>query len=364
MAMKQVSKNPTKSYLQLRRVWLAVGVVALLLVASLLYGRQVNNFFVEAERVGALPFPTPIIGRDGSGSAVLGGKLVWLFGDTFYNPKGQTESPVDVWRSMTSSYTSLATPFSDVQQPVDGRGNPYQTIPLTEEEIAYNRSRNNPQDRYVVWPTSQVALDANTVLIYFQRFLTTKDKSSSTGVAILKNGQDVASRLPGSLFSEGGPQFRKAMVKEDFVYIYANECAKLCPIARAPLTQATERSAYSFWDGKEWSTDITKAKGVITPSNYGYDVMWNEAIKRYVQVMIGNLSNKVYLSYAKQPQGPWSKPRQEFTLKGNVTYVPYLHPELGDGKTAYMTYSRDDSAICKAPCTDTGGVEIMKLNFK
>lgn len=358
-----VTRRRKKSTLLTPRT-IAMLIVGLLVVAGLWRLVSVDNYFVKAEQVGALPVPAPISGRDGSGTAVLGDKIVWLFGDTFYNPTGKTAHPTDVWRSMTSSYTTPEAPFAKVQQPVDGSGNPYQTVPLTPEEIAYNRSHNNPQDRYVVWPTGQVALDANTVLIYFQRFLTTKDKSSSTGIAILKAGQDVATRLPGSLFGEADPQFRKAMVKDGYVYVYAAECPKLCPVARAPLAQATERSAYSFWDGKQWSTDIATASGIIQSSNYGYDVMWNSELQRYVQVMIGNLSHKAYLSYAKDPQGPWSKPAKVFELTGNVTYVPYLHPEMGDGTTVYMTYSRDDSATCKEGCTDKGGVDIMKLTFK
>lgn len=340
-------------------------LIGILLITGLVW-RQINadRYFVKAERVGTLPVPAPVVGRDGSGTALIGDKIVWLFGDTFYGPKGTTPHPTDVWRSITSSYTTPAAPFESVQQPVDGQGNPYQVVPLTDEEIAYNRSHNNPQDRYVVWPTGQVTIDSSTVLIYFQRFLTSKDKSSSTGVAILKAGQDVATRLPGSLFNEADPQFRKALVKDDHVYIYAAECPRLCPVARAALAQATQRSAYHFWDGKQWTTDITAAKGVIESSNYGFDVMWNSALQRYMQVRIANLSHRLYLSYAKSPQGPWSHPNKAFDLKGKMTYVPYLHPEMGNGTEVYMTYSRDDSAICKDPCADKGGVDIMKLTFK
>lgn len=313
------------------------------------------DYSLTAEHIGSLQKPSTIQSRDGGGTVQVGNQILWLFGDTFYSPNvPKNTSVADVWRTATNSYTSTSEPFGRPIQPTDRRGNPTQVIPFTPDELAYNRRYNDPKNHYTIWPTGQINLDMNTALIFFQRFLTGTDNSSSTGVAILRAGSGVAQRLPGALFTESEPSFRKAMTKDEYVYLYATEdCSKdKCPVARAPITKATQRSSYDFWDGKTWNKDVTRATPVMYASNYGFTVMWNSFLNKYVSIMIGNLSHQAYVSYADEPQGPWSKPAKAFTLPGKTTYVPYFHPELGSGQDVYMTYSLDN-----------GTIDIMKLKF-
>lgn len=322
----------------------------------------------EVSKVGRLAVPANIVGRDGGGSVVLGGKILWLYGDTFYHPNFSPNPPTpDIWRSATSSYSDFSDPYNSVQGGVDSRGNPLQVIPLTAEEAEYNRVKNNPtNDRYVIWPSGQITQNNNTAVLFFLRFLAGADKSagkSGIGVATLRAGEGVATRQPGLLFGPTEPAFRVSMVRGDYVYLYATECGtETCPVARALISRATERSAYTFWDGTSWNMDVARAKPVVPVSNYGYTVMWSDALGKYVQAMIGNFSRQVYFSFANEPQGPWSSPVKAFEVAGETTYVPYFHPELSQGNAVYMTYTRNNDS-CKAPCTDTGGIEVMKITF-
>lgn len=241
----------------------------------------------EVSKVGRLAVPTKVTGRDGGGSVVLGGKILWLFGDTFYYPNFDPYPPTpDVWRSATASLSDFNDPYNTVQGGTDSRGNPLQVIPLTAEEAAYNRAKNNPNDRYVVWPSGQIAQDSNTAILFFLRFLAGSDKSagkSGIGVATLRTGEGVATRQPGLLFGPSEPGFRVSMVRGDYVYLYAVECGtETCPVARALISRATERSAYTFWDGTGWNMDVARAKPVVPVSNYGYTVMWSDALGKFV----------------------------------------------------------------------------------
>ncbi len=322
----------------------------------------------EVSKVGRLAVPANIRGRDGGGSVVLGGKILWLYGDTFYAPDFSPNPPApDVWRSATATYSDFSDPYNAVQGGVDSRGNPLQVIPSTPEEAEYNRVKNDPvNNRYVVWPSGQVAQDDNTALLFFMRFLTNADKSSATsgiGVATLRTGQAVATRQAGFLFGSDEPSFRVSMVHGDYVYLYAINCdTTTCPVARAPIAKATERSAYTFWDGNSWNMDVALAKPVMPVSNYGFTVMWSDALGKYIQAMIGDFSQQVYFSFSDAPQGPWSTPVKAFEVPGETTYVPYFHPELSQGQSVIMTYTRNNDS-CKAPCTDTGGIEVMKITF-
>lgn len=46
---------------------------------------------VEARDLGVLKAPPALVGRDGGQSALISGKIVWLFGDSFFNKKALTD---------------------------------------------------------------------------------------------------------------------------------------------------------------------------------------------------------------------------------------------------------------------------------
>lgn len=108
---------------------------------------------VSVREVGVIKKPRAVLVRDGGAAAIIGGKLLWFFGDTIFNP-----ASVDGTNLRTNT-AALADPTKPLEanEPVDANGAPYQFVPFTPAEKAYNDSTGRPDDRIALWPGSVIA---------------------------------------------------------------------------------------------------------------------------------------------------------------------------------------------------------------
>jgi len=319
-----------------------------------------NNFITSVADLGKISQPANFLGRDGGDSALVGGKVTWIFGDTLYAPTVPTTG--DLFRSATAAIGNINNP-TQVTDPLDARKVPNQLIPHTPAEQAYNIAHRDGNDRYALWPSTIATRgDGNSAWVYFNDLLISGGKwtTQGTGIAVLGANSTLATRQPGFLFSASEPPFRKALVVGNTLYAYSGAAGQsLCEVSRVPLDQAGTRGAYQFWNGTAWVSAIGQAKKVIPCSNMGYSVMYNRALKSYVEAIIPNYSKTVYFSYAPAPEGPWSTPIKGVDLPHGSAdkwlYVPNMHPELSqDGdKSVFLSYSGDG-----------GTVRLLKLSIK
>lgn len=311
-----------------------------------------NNFITGVADLGKISQPPNFFGRDGGDSALVGGKVTWIFGDTLYAPTVPTTG--DLFRSATAAIGGISNPIQ-VTDPLDSRKAPNQLIPHTAAEQAYNIAHKDGNDRYALWPSTIITRsDGNSAWVYFNDLLISGGKwtTQGTGIAVLGANSTLATRQPGFVFAANEPPFRKALAVGNMLYVYAGASGQsLCEVSRVPLDQAANRGAYQFWNGSSWVATISQAKKVIPCSNMGYSVMYNRALKSYVEAIIPNYSKTVYFSYAPAPEGPWSTPIKGVDLPHAAgdkwLYVPNMHPELSqDGdKTVYLSYSGDGSTV-------------------
>lgn len=311
-----------------------------------------TNFITSVTDLGSISQPANFTGRDGGDSALVGGKVTWIFGDTLYAPTAPTFTG-DLFRSATAAIADVNNP-TQVSEPLDSRKAPNQLIPHTPEEQAYNIAHRSGSDRYALWPSAIIPKgDGNSAWVLFNDLLISGGKwtTQGTGIASLAANSTLASRQPGMLFAANEQPFRKALVVGSMLYLYSSSGQSLCAVARAPVDQANVRGAYQFWNGSTWVASIGQAKNIIPCSNMGYSVMYNRALKSYVEAIIPNYSKAVYFSYAPAPEGPWSTPIKGFDLpgvkEGSPPYVPNFHPEFSkDGdRTVYLSYSGSTTTV-------------------
>lgn len=302
--------------------------------------------------LGALLNPPSVRVRDGGPSGVVGGKMLWTFGDTILthqDEKGQSGI------TNSAAIASLDNPFT-ITATLDATGAPVQLIEYTPEETQYNQERGNKgDDRYALWPASVVGLADGSGLVFFSKLVVKPGamnfNSVGVGAARIDAGQSTARREAGLLFEEPGPLFREgAVLVEGRLYLYACEMDSpldsSCKVARAPIEQATQRQAYRFWDGKAWVEDVQKAVGVLRGPTSGASVSWNEHLGAFLAVYSGILSSDILARTASQPEGPWSAPTKLFTgqapAKDAWNYTGLEHPELAEdgGQTLYISYAR------------------------
>lgn len=317
--------------------------------------RVVRELGVKSIRdLGLLPLPSEVaVGRDGGNAGLLGGKLLWLFGDTFLTEK----NPVDNSNALsaTAAWSTVESPLALVQ-PVDDDGFPNQTIPYTLAELAQNV--DDPLNGWALWPGTMIDTGDPQGLIFFQRIKRTDGSGyDSQGVGTARIALDglVATRDEEDLFTLPEPMYMPNSIVDGYAYAFACESAGFlnveCTLARVPVAQADERSAYEFYDGSAWQPDLADAEVVLDEVAGPPTVSFNPYLGQYLAVTHSVLSSDIQLRTAPAVEGPWSdpviiEPDGEGYLppldENAFNYVVIEHPALrsADGQTIVISYSR------------------------
>ena len=204
--------------------------------------------------------------RDGGASILVGGRVLWTFGDTLFSPAAVDGSQL---RSNTAALAQVGSPLA-ASEPLDAKGAPQQFVPFTIDEAAYNTQSGKPDERVALWPGAMVSLDANRALVFVDRLKvhpgTLNYEDLSTELAVVTAGSTTSTRM-GTLFAAPETLFNHgAVVSEGRLYLYACTPGALCKVARAPLAQAQTRSAYEFYTGNDWSAEISRAVKTVPGS--------------------------------------------------------------------------------------------------
>ena len=107
-------------------------------------------------------------------------------------------------------------------------------------------------------------------------------------------------------------------------------------VARVPLGQSLNIGLWTYWNGSQWVKGEANAVSVPTENDLT-GVVANPNGSRFIAVSVPwgvFLDTKVELSYATNPQGPWTTPQPVYNIPeiheyaGEGAYFPSFHPEL------------------------------------
>jgi hypothetical protein len=310
-------------------------------------GDLVPPGIASVQPLGTLSRPATVLTRDGGSTALIGGRLLWFFGDTLLK---QPAADGASYRSNTAAWSPTGSPAA-LQEPLDAHSAPSQFIPFTTDEEAYNLSKHDPNDRVAIWPGSLVTTQDGAGLVFYVKLMVKgylKYDLLGTGLARLADGQDAATRAPGLLFNAPEPAFSEAFVDGDLLYLYGTSLTPgtngQMAVACVPLAQADSRPAYRFWNGQAWVVDVSQSTSVFSGIPGSLSVSFNPYLGKYLSVHSQALSNRVVFQVAGAPQGPWSPPvallTGEIPASGTVDYAGREHPELasGSGRTIVVSY--------------------------
>lgn len=329
-----------------RRGRLAVAALALIVVVAVAWAgiQAVTAPRVEAAAtrvLGPIGAPATVTARDGGASALIGGRILWTFGDTLSTAKGVDGSS---GRSNTAALADPAKPLV-VSEPLDTKGVPGALLPFEAEEQAANAAGG---PRIALWPTSVVATGAGGGLVFYLKLRVRGPLTYDyvgIGVARIAAGSTVARREAGLLFQGADPLLGYAFVDGDNIVAYGAPIGSGdYRVGRAPLAAATDRAAWRFWTGSQWGTDPAAAAGVLSGIPGAVSVAFNPFLGRYLAVHSEALSGRAVLRTADRPEGPWSRTAVAFegapAPSGSFDYAAIQHPELSSngGRTIAITY--------------------------
>ena len=342
---------------------------------------------IESTReLGPVTFPDIIRGRDGGYSVLFGGQSVWDFGDT------ALESPaVDgaTWRSSTwcRAVGLDARNGLDCQdQPVDANGAPYEFLPFTDEELAYNQSHfrtdipEADQSRWDLWP-GPVVVDPKSgkaLIFYSKIFARPGDWNfaavgysvatwASPNVAPIRPEINPGADEPTILFPEGTTSMETgALIYNGYVYVYGCKSAWLSwPtfLGRVKFSDALKKESWEFYQGDNiWSNDWENAAAVLDAAPM-LSVHWNGYLKKFLAIYSTPLVNTLSLRTSDSPEGPWSEARVfhqgEAPSGDQWDYSGLAHPELArkNGRVEYLTYYRPLESF-------QGEIRLVEVTFK
>ncbi len=317
----------------------------------------------STREVGTVGKPATVAGRDGAQSALVGGRLLWVFGDTFFATRSVDGTN---YRTNTATLADPATPLVTTE-PLDANGVPLTALALTPAELAYNAASGSGTDRVAVWNAGLVTDAARGSALGFYESLYTKPagwEAIGIGTARFQPGQTTGTRTPGLLFDRaaGEPLFKSALLHDGTVYLYGALAGGGTGVAKAPLASAETRSAYTFWTGNAWSSEIQQT-GVLAGVPADLSVAWNAHLGRFVGVSVPFGSRTVTFRTAARPEGPWSSAQPLFETRaganGQPVYAATQHPALArdGGKTIAVSYSLPtDCFLC-------GEVVVVDVTF-
>lgn len=328
------------------------------------------------DSLAALP-PTPYRLRDDGVSAVVGGRSLWVFGDTFGCSFSHAGSSVICSNtSATVTAPSAANPpFSATENPGPGTS---LLIPYTTAELAdANFGPLPPSDyqRIAHWPSAVQRRNDGTALVYFNRIYSSDANPlgpfQDTGIACVSLdgtcqdpntlGYANVTRL-GEVFDDTEGSFNEGVVvRGNYAYLYSWNPVYGAPIpfsvARVPVGQEVQRSSYTFFDGSGWSTDIgdaVAADGMVG----GGTVAFNPYLGKYLS--IGQRPGEIFfpngteqyltIQTADAPEGPWSDvldiPVGQSANSGpNYHFLEHAELAMQRGKTILVSYFHPVNAV-------------------
>jgi hypothetical protein len=321
----------------------------------------------RAREMGKLSLPASVTARDVGASALVGGRVLWTFGDTLLKAPAEDGERM---RSNTAALGRVSNPLN-LEEPLDAEGAPKPLLPFTDEEAQYNHGSGRPDERIALWPGSVVADGKGGGLVYYSKLYVRPGELNyeqiGVGLARVVAGETVAKRDPGLIFKAPEPAFDSgALVLDSDVYVYGctpdGSLDFPCLVARAPLARAKDRAAYRFWDGSDWTSDLGGARPVLRGPSSGLTVSRSDHLGRYIAVYSEIFSNRVLLRTAPRPEGPWSDPVEAYNGPAppqGTNYAAREHPELArdGGRAIVVSYYHPTGSL-------TGEMRLVELTFE
>jgi uncharacterized protein (TIGR03382 family) len=335
----------------------------------------------EAHELGALAWDPRISSRDGGYSALVGDRIVWVFGDTVADKAPDALPGFLNNTACTTRDRDARDGLSPLDEHLDERGYAHEFLPLTPDEIAHELAHSGPDcgdacEGVALWPGPVIPdPERGRVLVFYAKLL---QRPGPLDVTVLGTSLAVwDASLPAQavrplvdpdgpeptlLFRGDDPEFAAAaLVDGEFILAYTCDgdgFDKPCRLARAPLADPLRRASWQFYARGEW-TDDPRAAVTLFAGAPMLTVHHKPRFGLYLAAYAEPGGDTVVIRTAPRPEGPWSDAapvhRALRPIADPTVYGALLHPELAaaDGTVDYLTYYLGE----------TGTIQLVELRW-
>ena len=150
---------------------------------------------------------------------------------------------------------------------------------------------------------------------------------------------------PEDAIWDGDTQFGQAALveHEGYVYAFGIHGGRFggVALARVPSDDVLDMSAYTYWDGSDWVSDLEAAAEIASAPVGELSVAWNSYLNRWIMTYLNEFRRAIVIREASELTGEWSEPLE--VVSGDdypSLYGAYLHPWASDGEVIYFNMSQ------------------------
>ncbi|KAL8731889.1 MAG: hypothetical protein Q9166_003173 [cf. Caloplaca sp. 2 TL-2023] len=322
----------------------------------------------RVEVLGYMQSPTqPFYSHDIGRSFLLDGRIYKFNGDTFCNNAGLSSNTYQLipnHKKPTEAYF-VETELNGYVQPL---------IKNDPEEELYLSLPQNQFKRIAFWCFGGVIeFSPGLGWVWYQKFIVGVDTGiyELCGVGIARishdknrlSGELSSARMPGLMFEPGEPLFGSfsTLLVDDMAYLWGQKDTDVF-LARVPKSCCQHRHLYQYWNGKDYTSNISQSAPVLQDYQQGQFFRSDMFGPRFGCVFVGCTKwadNQVMMGVASRLEGPWDVVPIVHTIgiKDNITYryCMYPHPWANEVSKAKLLVSWCD----RWP----GGVIAAKVRF-
>lgn len=257
--------------------------------------------------------------RDIGRSFELGGKLYYLFGDTFCKKNGE----------YVGLQNNTCAIIPDIEQPLQSKYLDIKDNGIVQPLVPFNDKERNMIDsdddceRITLWGFGGVCEISHGVGLHFcqkgiihpKRDGDGDNISSYEGIQLARvfadkdAGKLTIQRCPGLLFGKGEPRMGSfsTYCKAPYLYLWG-ECGEQIYLGRVIIEHVENRKEYKFWSGEEWVQDWHKARPVFEciPQGAIFRSTLFGPLRPWVMIGCSKWADsKIWVGTSPHIHGPW-----------------------------------------------------------
>jgi hypothetical protein len=281
--------------------------------------------------------PTWVAGDNDVSFSLPDGRIMWFFNDSFFGAPNDTTINM---LERTGTFIRNAMVVEEEDGTLNSRGAfdtngkgqraYFEIIPGNE---VYN---NDGSQKNFYWVGDAIMEDGKVKLYLVEVY-----GEARSAIAEFSYPQlELLDIKPQASF---GLRFETMFVEDGTIYLYKRRESGSeagVHVARTPVGNLVGNQMWEFWDGSSWVEDSAQSVSVLD------NVMPDGVVKlqdnNYSMVSgLGALSRDLNVSFAQNPEGPWTTPvmavqrRDDYLYWG---YMPNIQPQLENGKYS-VSYS-------------------------